>query len=254
MRKPLSGSRNGASSAGGNGRAAMAGGKLVRMTLSERIYETLKERILDQRIQAGARLNIDALSRELQVSSSPIREALVRLEAEKLIVSELYSGYSVAPQPTVEYFTDLLECRIVIEGHCAKVGAERKDRATVAMLKQAYEKMAQSPGIGKRYREYQRFVQADGKFHQVLVDSACNQVFSNVYASLHALILQSRLYFNTRSDEQRLQEVLREHERIIEAFEAGDGAAAQAAVRDHLEGGRRRLLSGTAENAEGLKS
>jgi DNA-binding GntR family transcriptional regulator len=220
-----------------------SGARLVKVTLAERVYETLKERILDQRLKAGARLNIDALSRELEVSSSPIREALVRLESEHLIVSELYAGYSVAPQPTLAYLGDLLDYRILVEGHCARVGCERRDRETITLLKQALGKMSQVPTIGKRYREYQRFVQADGRFHQVLVDSARNEVFSRMYASLHALILQSRLYLNTPSNEARLKEVLDEHTRILAAFEAGDGAAAEEAVRQHLEGGRRRLLS-----------
>lgn len=241
MRKP-SGSRGAEKSGKGGSRAAPVQ-RLARMTLAERVYETLKERILDQRLEAGVRLNIDALSRELEVSSSPIREALVRLESEHLIVSELYAGYSVAPQPTADYLRDLLDYRLVIEGHCARIGAGRRNPSVLASLRQALEKMGQTPNIGKKYREYQRFVQADGKFHQVLVDSAGNQVISSTYASLHALILQSRLYLKTPNDESRLQEVLDEHERILKAFEDGDGDAAQAAIRDHLEGGRRRLLS-----------
>ena len=216
--------------------------RLLKVTLAERVYETLKERILDQRLKAGAKLNIDALSRDLEVSSSPIREALVRLESEHLIVSELYAGYSVAPQPTPAYLSDLLDYRILVEGHCARVGCERRDPATIAALKHSLEKMSQVRTIGKRYREYQRFVQADGRFHQVLVDSACNEVFSKMYASLNALILQSRLYFNTPNDEGRLKEVLSEHSSIVSAFEAGDGDAAEKAVQQHLEGGRRRLL------------
>lgn len=241
MKKP-SGVRSKDASGKGSGRSSGTQ-RLFRMTLAERVYETLKERILDQRLKAGARINIDALSRDLEVSSSPIREALVRLESEHLIVSELYAGYSVAPQPTQAYLSDLLDYRILVEGHCARIGCERRDPLTIAALKQALDKMSQVQTIGKRYREYQRFVQADGRFHQVLVDSASNQVFSKMYASLHALILQSRLYLNAPNDEGRLKEVLDEHKRIVAAFEAGDGAAAEEAVRQHLEGGRRRLLS-----------
>lgn len=240
MKKPL-GVKGKDASARSGGRSTGTQ-RLFRVTLAERVYETLKERILDQRLKPGARLNIDALSRELEVSSSPIREALVRLESEHLIVSELYAGYSVAPQPTQAYLGDLLDYRILIEGHCARIGCERRDPVTITALKQALDKMSQVPTIGKRYREYQRFVQADGRFHQVLVDSAHNEVFSKMYASLHALILQSRLYLNTPNDEARLKEVLDEHSRIVDAFETGDGVAAEEAVRQHLEGGRRRLL------------
>lgn len=222
--------------------AASSGAGLVRTTLTERTYEALKERILDRRLEAGARLNIDALSREFSVSSSPIREALVRLEAERLVTSELYAGYSVAPHPTDDYLRDLLSFRVMLEGQCALLGAPRRNRAVLAAMRQAHDQMCRAPGIGRRYREYTRFVQADGRFHQALVDSAENLVMAEVYANLQPIILQSRLYFSTQSDETRLREVLSEHGRVLEAFQNGDGEAARAAVVAHLEGGRRRLL------------
>ncbi|WP_221931050.1 GntR family transcriptional regulator [Telmatospirillum sp. J64-1] len=217
---------------------------LVKTTLTERTYEALKERILDQRLAAGARLNIDALSRELNVSSSPIREALVRLETERLVISELYAGYSVAPQPTTEYLHDLLDFRIQIEGYCARIGAQAKRKSTINELRRALEKMGQSPKIGTKYKEYQKLVHADGKFHEIIVNSANNQVCSDIYASLNPIMLQSRLYHDTESNEARLKAVLDEHRRILAAFENGDGAEAEAAVRAHLEGGRKRLLDG----------
>jgi DNA-binding GntR family transcriptional regulator len=238
-----------AEAAGGarGARSAGAGRPVVKTTLSELAYEALRERILDQTLPPGARLNIDALTRELSVSSSPIREALVRLEAERLVISELYSGYSVAPHPTPDYLHNLLDFRILIEGHCARIGAPMKKRATIAALRQYAEKMASTPRLGTKYREYHRFVQADGRFHQVLVDSAENEVMSNAYASLHALILQSRLYLNRSGGSERAEEVVAEHQRILRAFEAGNGDEAEAAVRAHLEGGRRRLLNSMAE-------
>jgi DNA-binding GntR family transcriptional regulator len=221
-----------------------AGGRvIVRTTLSEQTYEALKERILDQTLEPGARLNIDSLSRELDVSSSPIREALARLEAERLVVSELYSGYAVAPKPSAQYLADLLEYRIVIEAHCALLGAPRKDPQILGHMHQAFDRMAAIPRLGTRYREYRRFVQADAWFHQLLVDSACNEVMSTTYESLHAILIQSRLYRTREGGSAPSSEVMQEHAVILEAFDAGDGPAAQAAVRRHLEGGRRRLIS-----------
>ncbi|MEY4712885.1 MAG: hypothetical protein RIS88_2335, partial [Pseudomonadota bacterium] len=127
---------------------------ITRTTLSEQTYETLKERILDKTLPAGAKLNIDALSRELDVSSSPIREALARLEGERLVVSEVYAGCSVAPEPTSAYLHSLLDCRVVLEGHCARIGAPLKDPRVLDVLRGAYEEMAAIPRIGTKYREY----------------------------------------------------------------------------------------------------
>lgn len=225
-------------------RGALGGmGGLARTTLSELTYEALKEKILDQTLAPGARLNIDALSRELNVSSSPIREALVRLEGERLVVSEVYAGCTVAPQPTTEYLHSLLDYRVVIEGHCARLGAPRMDKATLKVMRQAYDKMVAIPQIGTKYREYRRFVQSDVRFHQAIVDSAGNEVMSTAYKALHAIIIQSRLYRNREAGSARAHEVMEEHHRILEAFERGDGDHAANVLRSHLEGGRRRLLS-----------
>ncbi|MBB5754831.1 GntR family transcriptional regulator [Prosthecomicrobium pneumaticum] len=224
---------------------------IVRTTLAEQAYEALKERILDQTLPPGARLNIDNLSRELAVSSSPIREALARLEAERLVVSELYTGYAVAPTPSAAYLAALAEYRIVIESHCARVGAPKKKKAVLAAMRQAFEKMNAVPLLGTRYKEYRRFVEWDGKFHQVLVDSAENEVMSVTYSSLHALLIQSRLYRNREGANTALAEVMNEHRAILDAFEAGDGEAAAQAVRDHLDGGRRRLIDREIERAKG---
>jgi len=224
-------------------KAPAKSGTIVRRTLSEQTYEALKEQILDQTLEPGARLNIDSLSRELGVSSSPIRESLARLEAERLVVSELYTGYTVAPKPSGAYLADLLDYRIVLESHCAAVGAARRDRDILAQMHQAYDRMSAVNSIGTRYREYRRFVQADAWFHQLLVDSARNEVMSSIYEGLHAILIQSRLYRDRDGGQARSVEVMAEHALILDAFEVGDGEAAARALRNHLEGGRRRLIN-----------
>jgi DNA-binding GntR family transcriptional regulator len=216
---------------------------LVKTTLSEQTYEALKSRILDQELAPGARLNIDSLSKELEVSSSPIREALARLEAERLIVSELYSGYSVAPQPTLAHLHCLLDFRIVVEGYCARIGANAKSPETVETLEQLVDQMAKTKLLGTRYHEYRKFIQADAQFHQAIVDSAHNEVMSDVYASKHAILLQSRLYLNREGGSTSSETVQGEHRKILQAYREGDGQAAQAAISEHLEKGRERLLS-----------
>jgi DNA-binding GntR family transcriptional regulator len=216
---------------------------LVKSTLAEQTYEVLKERILDQNLKPGMRLNIDAISKELQVSSSPIREALVRLEAERLVVSELYSGYSVAPQPKPDYLHKLLDFRILIECSCASIGARAKSPATIETLDGLMQIMAKTHRLGTKYHEYQKFVQADAQFHMAIVDSANNEVISEVYAGMHAILLQSRLYLNRRGGPTSSQIVLDEHRAIFKAFQDGDGDKAASVIREHLEKGRLRLLA-----------
>jgi len=216
---------------------------LQRTSLSDLTYETLKERILDRKMAPGERLNIDALTRSLGVSSSPVREALVRLEAERLVVLELYAGYTVAPHPTREYLEKLYDFRVVVEGYCARTGAARQDAATITLLQALLKRMASTKRLGTQYKQYKKMGQADAQFHQAIVDSADNEVMSEVYASKQTHLLMSRL-FRERSDAgSPSTAVLEEHAAVLAAYEAGDGPAAELALLAHLEASRQRLLA-----------
>lgn len=223
--------------------------QLTRTTLTEQTYEVLKERILDQDLAPGARLNIDALARDLRVSSSPLREALARLEAERLVVSALYSGYTVAPEPTRAYLLDLMEFRTLLEGQCALVGAPRRDPDVLAQMRAQVRAMATTRKLGTRYKQYRRFIMADIGFHQAIVDSSRNAVMTRAYRDMNAILHQARLYLHRAGGVARAAEVAEEHARILHAFETGDGEAARTAVVRHLAGGVRRLLREDANAA-----
>jgi DNA-binding GntR family transcriptional regulator len=114
--------------------------------LAEQAYEIIKGRILDRDLPPGARLNIDALVRDLGVSSSPLQEALAKLQAERLVVFELYSGYSVAPEPSLSYLRDLVDCRILQEGR--GTGSIRRPRLSASgksVLRKVETKAATRP-------------------------------------------------------------------------------------------------------------
>ena len=206
----------------------------VKTTLSEQTYEALKERIFDQTLQAGERLNIGCLSKELDVSSSPIR-------GERLVVSEHNAGYSVAPLPDLDYLHQVVDARILIEGHCARIGAPKKRKPVLQTLRQTQQTMVETPKTGTRYQEYRRYLLADGRFYQALVESAESCVISDLYASLHVIILQSRLFLKRDGGGTPSDMAIDEHARILNAIEVGDGEAAAEAVINHLENGRQRL-------------
>lgn len=219
---------------------------LVRTTVSEQTYDDIKERIIDRVLPPGARLNIDALARELSVSSTPIREALVRLEREQLVSLELYAGYSVAPPPSPEYLAGLMDFRILWEGHCALVGAPKRRPETLRLMEQSFRKMRGIRRLGTRYRDYRKFTDEDARFHQAIVDSADNPAMSKIYANLHIILLQSRLYLTRSASGAPSEEVLVEHEQILAAYTDGDGEAAQQAIITHLQGGGKRLRQSVA--------
>jgi biotin operon repressor len=89
--------------------------------LADHVYETLMTSLVDGRLAAGESLNIGALSRELEMSQTPIREALARLESTGLVVREALRGYRVAPLFSPEELAELMEARIALEPHLARM-------------------------------------------------------------------------------------------------------------------------------------
>lgn len=223
----------------GDGRVRPVG----RSGLAVQAYESLREQILDQTIKPGERLNIDQLTAALGVSSSPIREALARLLSERLVSFEPYIGYSAARIPDNAWFHDMVDFRSMIEGTAALVGAPRRNPDILAAMEQAFDEMLSS-GLGQHYRKYRRFNDADARFHRAIVASAGNQVSVQVYSDAQPHVHYARLYLQRGVEEEA--DVAAQHRAILEAFRAGDGPAARAAIEAHLASVRAHLLEKVA--------
>src|SRR5262245_6036304 len=163
--------------------------RLVKTSLAELAYDELKRRILDQSLSPGTRLNIDALSRECGVSSSPLREALVRLGSEGLVVFEANMGFYVAPVPDETQMKHLLEYRLVLESYGARAGAAQANEETLAIMRKATDSMAAMRAKGVSYKQYRAYFELEQTFHQAIVDSAANPVISAAYRELHMVLL-----------------------------------------------------------------
>src|SRR5882757_10348083 len=89
--------------------------RLKRSTLGDDVYETLRAAVLEHTLTPGDRVNIDALARELEVSPTPVREALARLESEGLVRKRPLVGYTVSPLLTLAEFHDMFDMRLLLE-------------------------------------------------------------------------------------------------------------------------------------------
>src|ERR1700694_108976 len=98
-----------------------------RQTLTDSVYEAVTELVMDQHIAAGARVNIDLVARQLNVSPTPVREALARLEMDGLVMKEPLRGYTVTPTLDTKTFNDLYDVRRLLEPFAAHRAAERRD-------------------------------------------------------------------------------------------------------------------------------
>jgi len=203
-----------------------------RLGLSDLVHERLKELILDQKLGPGTHLNIDKLCRELSVSSSPLREALARLSAERLVHFEPFIGFTVAEIPERKYYMDLMSVRLLLECHAARIGSLQSDPTYISVMEQALRNMEKVPS-GSHYKEYRVFNSWDTRFHRALVESANNLPLVEAYAGLHVHLHVARLYVLSGGFDAA--SAARQHRLILEAFKARDPLAAESAVRNHLE-------------------
>src|ERR1700704_3218819 len=93
--------------------------------LADDVYGAIFNKLMSLDIAPGSRITVDGLVRELEVSHTPIREALGRLEGEGLVVKTHLVGYSASPPITRRHFEELYELRFLLEPDAAGRAAQQ---------------------------------------------------------------------------------------------------------------------------------
>jgi DNA-binding GntR family transcriptional regulator len=206
--------------------------------LAEEVYEAILARLTALKIAPGARITVDGLARELNVSQTPIREALGRLEGEGLVVKTHLIGYSAAPHMTRRRFEELYELRLLLEPDTASKAAERMKPERLAGLRAVAGIMSRRRRGDARLR-YSAFARQDAIFHDRIAEIAGNELVRHTLAHQNTHFHIFRLVEHSQVTEAALAE----HEALLAAFTAGDVAGAERAMRIHIERSRDRLLS-----------
>ncbi|MET8547296.1 GntR family transcriptional regulator [Micromonospora zamorensis] len=208
-----------------------------RLTLSEDVYESIKTLVMDHILPPGERVNIDALARELDVSPTPVREALARLEADGLVRKRPLSGYTTTPLLTRAEFDDLFDVRLLLEGATAGRAATH---ASTEERQRINAEAAASIDVeaGDGYRRHAAFTALDAKFHDLIAEVAGSPLLRDSVTRLHSHLHLHRLYFPVTG----APDTNTEHQRIAAAIAAGDSEAAAEAMRAHLTAAQERHL------------
>lgn len=200
-------------------------------------YEAVMEAILDRRLKPGERMTIDQIARDLQMSITPVREALTRVTADGLLLQVRNRGFVVAPVLTSTTYHQLFAIRRLLETYAA-ANAEPTppDLDTIARAHKRMAGLKPAPD----YSTYRRFNQLDQRFHQAVVALVRNPYIDEAWRGLHFHLQMCRLYAGQGVIDHEV--ALREHGSILDALRQGKRAAAEEAVREHVDGAERRLL------------
>ncbi|MER8446446.1 GntR family transcriptional regulator [Mesorhizobium sp. M1066] len=218
--------------------ATIGAGRIQRAnSLVEDVYEAIFAQLMALKIPPGSRITVDSLVKEFNVSHTPIREALGRLEGEGLVLKTHLIGYRAAPQITRRRFDELYEMRLLLEPHGAAKAAVMMDEAKFNVLLEAAGVMSRREGKDDRVR-YSNFARQDAIFHDKILEFSQNELIRETLGHQHTHFHIFRLMFHARVTEEALDE----HEAILAAFGSADPDAAAKAMRIHIEHSRDRLL------------
>jgi len=123
--------------------------KISRNVLSNKVYAAIKEMVANHRFQPGARLNVEKISKELEVSRTPVWEAVRRLQQEGLLQNIPYRGVFMV-EMTLERALELYQVREALEGLAARLAAQMRQKIGDA------RETVQKVGAKAAYRPAQR--------------------------------------------------------------------------------------------------
>jgi DNA-binding GntR family transcriptional regulator len=220
--------------------------EVVRLDLNDQVYDAVKARLLTREFGGGAKISLQTIADELGVSRSPVHHALTRLTTEGLVLSEP-RGYVVRPL-TVQLVDELHEARLALELHAAELTIGTLDDVQLARFRDLMEETIE-PVRDRKLVDAGAYLLANAAFHEYQVDLAGNSTISEMYRRLCVFPLQERALLVLGESAAGDSDL--EHRRIVAAFEAGDLAAARAALSANVETGR-RISRAAIERAGGV--
>ncbi|BCJ34506.1 GntR family transcriptional regulator [Actinocatenispora thailandica] len=208
-----------------------------RTTLVDDVYESIKGQLMDLVIEPGARVNIEALARDLAVSPTPVREALARLESDGLVRKRAMSGYTATPLLTADQFEQLCQLRALLEVPAARLAAGHPDAAARAALATAVTPPSAEIDPSN-YRRYAPFTAHDAAFHDRLARLSGNPMLADSIVRLHAHLHLHRLYLPAGPT----TDTVAEHRAVAAAIAGGRPDVAATAMAEHLSATRARHI------------
>lgn len=200
---------------------------LSRARLIDDVFQSLEEAILSGRIRPGERLTEVALAKQLDVSRTTVREALLMLERERLVVSRPRRGTFVT-RMSQEDALDLGFNRALLEGFAVSAGYARIDQGVLDRMRGQLLAMAAC----RLPDDVPQLLRIDLEFHRPLVEAAQSPRLLELWSSLNG---QVRALYITTLESRRLsiEDIVAFHQRLLDAVRSGDPHVVQRAVLEH---------------------
>jgi DNA-binding GntR family transcriptional regulator len=209
---------------------------IPRAVLHEQVAQRLRQMLVENRIPPGAKLNERELSELLSVSRTPLREAIRMLAAEGLVELLPHRG-AIAVELTEADVLNTFEVMAGLEAQSGELAAQRiTDQELAEIQAMHFEMMA-----AYTRRDLPAYYRINMRIHHAINAAAKNPVLEAVYNQVNARL--QALRFRSNQDGAKWKRAVKEHEKMVEALAARDGAAMRDVLLAHLRNKRDVVLA-----------
>ncbi len=199
-----------------------------KASLRERVFQSIRQSILDGKYKHGDTLRESAIAKELNVSRTPVREAIRQLELEGLVHS-IPNKETIVCGITEEDVQDIFMVRSRLEGIAGRLAAERITAEELDKIKEILELTEFYANKG----DLSRIETLDHTFHDAIYNATKSKIIKHILSDFHVYIKQTRK--KSIAIPGRVKCLLEEHNAIYEAIKNRDGDRAEELINAHLE-------------------
>lgn len=212
--------------------------------LRKQVYEVLRETILTGKLKPGEKITEVEVAEELNVSRTPVREAIRMLELEELIVIVPQRGVFVAGIKSTKEINNIFQVRAELEGLAAFLTTQNISEEQIITLNN-YIKSLKKCMVDD---DLQHCIEIDIAFHQVIYETSNNKWLQKLLDSLFEQI--TRFRSQSLAQKGRMKAALKEHKQIAEAISERKPKKAKKLARKHIEQARKSVITVFEDNYE----
>jgi DNA-binding GntR family transcriptional regulator len=217
--------------------------EVTRPNISEEVYRILRERFLSGQFRPGERLHLDEMQKQMQISRTPLKDALNRLAVEGLVIIKPRSGTFLAPL-NVREVSESFDVRNVLELYAIETLAPAISETQLRELRALLQELRQELQRARETKDYVCYVDDDHKLHAMIVEFSGNLKLRDAWSQVNVFVQMARLHYEDETEEFAVTQ--KEHEDIMRALERRDPAQARAALNWHIQRSKQGMLASLA--------
>lgn len=200
---------------------------IARSPMHVEVTNRVRNLIVEGHLRPGERINENDLAEFLQVSRTPLREALKELQSEGLVLHEPNKGSRVS-YITPGHTAELFESLACLEGFCGEIATHKINELQLRRLAELHDEMYAFRRQGAR----SEYFELNERIHRAFIALAANALLMTIHAKL--MVGAKRIRFSAIRYVDRWDDSVAEHQEILAAMRARDGQAVRGKIEAHV--------------------